>query len=263
MRHVPVTRALARALCVATLVGVAVAAQAGAKKPAAPKGDPPVVEPKAVEILKASCAVLAGAKTLTFTAVTYYESPSAYGAPLVYATKSAVAVQRPDKLRVLTSGDGPANEFFYDGKHMTAVEPGANLAAVTDAPPTIDAALQAAFQTAAIYYPFSDLIVADPYKDIADGLRLAFYIGQSTVIGGVTTDMVAYGNDDVFIQVWIGADDHLPRLVRAIYTKDPAQLRNVLQLSDWQLDAPLAADAFEAKSAANAGRIAFARPDKR
>ena len=254
-------RALARALCAAALVGVALAAQAGAKKPAAPKGDPPVIEPRALEVLKASCAKLAAAKTLAFTAVVYYENPSSYGAPLVYTTQSAVALQRPDKLRVLTSGDGPANEFFYDGRNMTAVEPGAKLAAVAPAPPTIDAALQAAFQDAAIYFPFSDLIVADPYKDISEGLRLAFYIGQSTVIGGTTTDMVAYGNDDVFVQAWIGAEDHLPRLVRAIYANDPAQLRNALELSDWKLDAPFAADAFEAKSAADAGKIAFARPD--
>ncbi|HXK21276.1 MAG TPA: DUF2092 domain-containing protein [Myxococcota bacterium] len=254
-------RALARMLCIAALVGVALAAHAGAKKPAAPKGDPPVIEPKAVEILKAACTKLASARTLAFTAVVYYENPSSYGAPLVYTTKSAVALQRPDKLRVITSGDGPANEFFYDGKNMTAVEPGSNLAAVAPAPPTIDAALQTAFQSAAIYFPFTDLIVANPYEDISDGLRLAFYIGQSTVVGGTTTDMVAYGNDDVFVQVWIGAEDHLPRLVRAVYSNDPAQLRNALELSNWQLDVALAADAFEAKSAANAGKIAFARPD--
>ena len=53
--------------------------------------------------------------------------------------------------------------------------------------------------SAAIYFPFSDVIVADPYKDLAEGLRVAFYIGQSVVVGGTTTDMVAYANDNILL----------------------------------------------------------------
>ena len=249
-------------LWIAVLALAAGSAQAAdVKKPVAPKGDPPVIEPKAVELLKASSATLAAAKTLAFTAVVYYENTSAYGAPLVYTVKSAVTVQRPDKLSVVTAADGPANDFYLDGKNMTAFDPGSNLAAVAPAPGTIDAALKIAFQSAAIYFPFTDLIVADPYKDLASGLKLAFYIGQSKVVGGTTTDMVAYGNDEVFVQVWIGADDRLPRMVRAVYANDPAQLRNALEITDWKLDAPVAADAFTAKNAAGAGKITFERPD--
>jgi hypothetical protein len=122
-------------------------------------------------------------------------------------------MRRPDKLRVLTPGDGPASEFYYDGKTMVAFEPAASLVAVADAPPTIDAALKAAYDTAAIYFPFTDVIVADPYKGLVDGLKHAFYIGQSRVVGGTTTDMVAIVNNWVFEQIWIGADDKLPPLV--------------------------------------------------
>ncbi|HVO26688.1 MAG TPA: DUF2092 domain-containing protein [Candidatus Margulisiibacteriota bacterium] len=222
----------------------------------------PVLEPKAIDILKAACARLAAARSMVFTAVVSYENPSRLGPPLVYTTKSQVALQRPDKLKVITSGDGPASEFYYDGKTMMAFEPAANLVAVADAPPTIDATLQAAFDSAAIYFPFTDVIVADPYADIADGLKVAFYIGQSHVVGGTTTDMLAYANNDVFIQIWIGAEDKLPRMVRAVYRKDPAQLRHQLELSDWQLDGPLAADAFASSKAASAAHIEFADPAK-
>jgi hypothetical protein len=222
----------------------------------------PVLEAKAIAILKAACARLAAARSMVFTAVVSYENPSRLGPPLVYTTKSLVALLRPDKLKVITVGDGPASEFYYDGKTMTAFEPAANLVAVADAPPTLDATLQAAFDSAAVYFPFTDLIVADPYADIADGLKVAFYIGQSQVVGGTTTDMLAYANNDVFIQIWIGAEDHLPRMVRAVYRRDPAQLRHQLELSDWQLDAPLAADAFASSKAAGAARIEFAHPDK-
>src|SRR5262245_1681214 len=155
-----------------------------AKKAPAPVVEP-VLEPKALEILKAASDRLATARAMRFTAVISYESPSRLGPPLVYTTMSEVTLQRPDKLRVLTPGDGPISEFYYDGKTMMAFEPAANLVTVADAPPTLDAALKAAYDAAAIYFPFTDVIVADPYKGLADGLKHAFYIGQSRVVGGM------------------------------------------------------------------------------
>jgi len=231
-----------------------------AKKPGSP-AFLPGLEPRAIDILKAASARLAGAKAMAFTAVVSYESPSRLGPPLVYATKSQVTLQRPDKLKVITLGDGPPSEFYYDGKTMMAFAPTENLVAVADAPPTIDAALAAAYDSAAIYFPFADVMVADPYKDIADGLKHAFYVGQSSIVGGTTTDIVAYVTGNVFVEAWIGAEDKLPRRVYAIYLNDRARLRHVLELSNWEIDGVVPADAFVSAKAAGAGRIAFARPD--
>lgn len=229
------------------------------------KEEPPMVqltlEPKAIELLKAASNRLASARTMSFTAVVYYESPSRLGTPLVYTTRSEVTLQRPDKLRVITTGDGPASEFYYNGKTMTAFSPAENLVAVAEAPPTIDAALKAAYDSVAIYFPFTDVIVADPYKDIADGLILAFYIGQSHVVGGTTTDMVAYANNDVFVQAWIGAEDKLPRMLRAVYRTDPAGLRHQMELSNWQLDMAVPEGAFASTKAGSAKPMPFAHPN--
>jgi len=228
------------------------------------KGAPaaaPKLEPKAMAVLQAMGQRLAAAHTLTFTALSTEESPSRHGPPLAYTTLSDVTLQRPDKLRVITAADGPASEFYYDGKTMMAFAPAENLVAVADAPPTINAALKAAYESAAIYFPFTDVLVADPYKDLADELRLAFSIGQSHVVGGTTTDMVAIATDRVFAQVWIGADDKLPRLVRAVYLDDPARLRHEIEFSAWKLDGPVSADAFGSSRATGATRIEFARPD--
>jgi hypothetical protein len=79
-----------------------------------------VLEPKAIDLLKAMSGRLAAARSMTFTAAVTYESPSRLGPALVYTTISEVTMQRPDKLRVITPGDGPASEFYYDGKTMAA-----------------------------------------------------------------------------------------------------------------------------------------------
>jgi hypothetical protein len=261
-------------LALALVVSLAVGANAAETKQApkvskasksASKENPPpvqmVLEPKALEILKAACSRLAAARTMSFTAVVSYESPSRLGTPLIYTTRSEVTLQRPDKLRVITPGDGPATEFYYDGKTMTAFAPAENLVAVAKAPPTVDEALKAAYDNAAIYFPFTPMMAADPFKNVSDGLILAFYIGQSHVVGGTTTDMVAYANNNVFAQVWIGVEDKLPRMIRAVYRTDLAHMRHQLEWSNWQLDLAVPADAFASTSAASANPIAFAHPD--
>ena len=272
--HIYIGRALALA------AGFAVAAAAGAQsptpspaaaKPAAAKSAKPakkapasefklILEPRAMDLLKATSARLAAAKSMSFTAIVGYEYPSKLGPPIVYTSRYDVTMQRPDKLRILMPGDGPASEFYYDGKTMVAYAPAENLAAVAEAPPTIDGALQAAYARAAIFYPFTDLLAADPYAALTTGAKLAFYIGPSGVVGGVKTDMVAWANDDVFLQIWIGADDKLPRRIRAMYRADPLGLRHEMELTNWQLDPPVAADAFASAKAQSAGRMPFVAP---
>ncbi len=266
MQSVPIRKALL-SLAMTFLIAGTVCAQSAApqakKKPAAsPKPAPAApklqLEPKALEILKATSDKLAAAHTMSFTAVELFEHLTRQGAPLGYTTKYEVTLQRPDKLRVLKPADGPANGFYYDGKSMMGYAPAENLLAVADAPPTIDATLEKAYKLAGISVPFDDLIVANPYGDLVPGLIHAYYVGQSHVVAGITTDIVAYAGDGVFVQLWVGADDKLPRLVRAIYLDDPDHLRHELAITDWKLDEPVSADTFSLpSSAATAKHIPF------
>ena len=234
-------------------------------KKAAPKPSPtarPLPEPeaKAIAILKASCAKLAAAGSMSFTALGAYEVPSLWGPPLIYGRISEVVLQRPDKLAVITVGDGPRTEFYDDGKVMMSFHPAENLVAVTDAPSSIDAALEKLYNIGGTYFPFTDVIVADPWKDMADGLTGAFYVAESNLIGGVTTDVVAYETNGVFVQMWIGKDDQLPRMARAMYLDDPLQLRYSVQLSNWQLNPAVGPEKFTTTKAASADKIPFNHP---
>jgi hypothetical protein len=247
----------------AQTAGPAKPAPAKAAKPAK-KAEAPevkmVLEPRAMDLLRAMSTKLAAAKSMSFTATASYEYPSKLGPPIVYTTRYDVTMQRPDKLRILMPGDGPASEFYYNGKAMIVYAPAEDLAAVADAPPTIDAALDAAYKNAAIFFPFEDLLAADPYNALTTGAILAFYIGPSSVIGDTKTEMVAWAGNEVFLQIWIGVDDKLPRRVRAIYRNDPLALRHQVDLSNWQLDPAVAPETFVSAKAQTAGRMAFAAP---
>ena len=255
-------------LCLAAAWLLAVAASAmpppGAAEPAAASATVPApapeLEPKAIALLRGMSERLASAKSMSFTAITTYEQPSRIGPALAYSTVSEVTMQRPDKLRVITSGDAPASEFYYDGKTITAFAPAENLVAVANAPPNMDAMFELVYNSAAIYFPFNDLLAPDPFKTIADHLTAAFVIGESKVIGGTITDVVGIASDSMFVQIWIGAEDKLPRMMRAVFRGDPLRLRHQLALSDWKLDPVIAGGAFASADAAKATPIAFAAP---
>ena len=262
-------------LAAAWVAGIALAAPAAAQPTAAPakaapakklaKAAPfkPVLEQRAVDLLQAMSQRLAAAKTLSFTAVASYEYPSRLGPPILYTVRYDVALQRPDQLKIVVPGDGPAFEFSFDGKEMVAFAPAENLVAVTAAPPTLQAALKQAFDTAAIYFPFTDLLLPDPYAAISPGAILDFVVGPSAVVGGVKTDMVVWASNDVFLQIWIGSDDKLPRRMRAQFRADPRGLRHDLELSGWQLDGALPADAFSTAKAKAGQPMAFAAPGRK
>jgi hypothetical protein len=267
----PRTSDLKRSVLVSVCLGLAAScalAQAAATTPAArkkpaPKAAPaprPTPETRAVEILKAACAKLAGASSMSFTALGAYEVPSLWGPPLIYGRIYEVALQRPDKLAVITVGDGPRTEFYDDGKVMMSFHPAENLVAVADAAPSIDASLEKLYGVAGTYFPFTDVIVADPWKDMSDGLTGAFYVGESMLVGGKTTDVVAYETNGVFIQMWIGRDDQLPYMARAMYLDDPLQLRHSVMFSNWQLNPAVGPEKFTTTKAASADKIPFNHP---
>ena len=251
-----------------TLLGACgiVAVLSGCAQPAAPpaaapaKAAAPVIEPKAVAILDAACQTLAAARSMSFTALNTYERAARNGQPLFFATRNQVTMRRPDGLRVITPGDGIPDEFYFDGKTITAFVPMHDTVARADAPPTIDAMLDAAWHRAAIYFPFADVIVADPCADLRGKLTSAFYIGQSKVTGDTTTDMVAIANSEIAAQFWIGTTDHLPRLVRVIYPKEPARALYQTEYSNWRLNPPVSPGMFASARAAKAKPMPFATP---
>jgi hypothetical protein len=264
--HAAAARAAAALTCL-TLAGSALAqGTSAAGQPAKPAQAakaprvPLLVEQRALDLIKSASARLAAAKAMSFTAIVDIEYPSKLGPPLAFPVRYDVAMQRPDKLRVLQGGAGAANEFYYDGKLMMAFVPEANLVAVADAPPTIEAALKMASDKAAIYYPFMDLLLPDPYAVMTDKVLHAFYIGPSGAVGGVPTEAVAWATNEVFIQMWVGTEDKLPRRIRAMFAMDPLKLRHDMQLSNWQIDPTHAAGTFASQKAQAAARIPFNKP---
>jgi hypothetical protein len=136
----------------------------------------------------------------------------------------------------------------------------ANLVVVSDASPMIDAAMKAAYAKAAIYFPFATVIAENRYKNMSQGLTSAFVVGQPHVVGDTVTDIVAIANAKVQAEIWIGVDNGLPRMARAIYPKDANPSRYEIQFSTWRLNPAMKEADFTSVQALKAPLIAFARP---
>jgi hypothetical protein len=256
------------ALAFATLlsfVGVkaeALAEAAPAATPAPAASDPahPAIEPAALDLLKAMSAKLAAAKSISFVARGAFDVPARNGQPLFYQTRSDVLLVRPNKLRVIVPGDGPPSEFYYDGAKVAVFTPTADLVATTNISGSLDEMLGAIYEKAGVYFPFVDVIVADPYKTLTEGLTSAFVIGESKLVGDATTDIVALSDPHVHLQIWIGSKDKLPRLIWATAADSAEKPRHMVEFSDWKLDGHTAKESFKPRTSASTKEIPFARP---
>jgi hypothetical protein len=239
------------------IVGSAAAKEATPTAPAHP-----VIEQAVLDILKATSDKLATAKRISFVARGAFDVPSRNSQPLFYFTRSEVLLVRPNKLRVIVPGDGPPSEFYFDGAKVAVFTPNADLVAISDAPGNVEDMLAHIYKKAGIYFPFVDFIVADPYKTLTEGLSSAFVIGKSTVVGDTTTDIIAISDPHVHLQIWIGSEDKLPRLIWATASDAQHKPRHMVEFSDWKLDGEVPEDStFAPHTTASTKQIPFGRPD--
>ena len=122
----------------------------------------------------------------------------------------------PGQARVITFGDGPPSEFYYNGKTMMAFAPGENLVAVADGHP------RSTPRRHGVRYCRHLLPVYRPDRGRSvqghRGRTGARLLHRAVERGGRHDDR--HGGVCVERRVraaWIGAEDKLPRLVRAVY----------------------------------------------
>ena len=206
------------------------------------------LDPKAMDILKAVGDRLRTTRTLSFAAADRVEWQSREGTPLSASKTFDVTLQRPNKLRVSVSTDGSRSAYFYcNGSTMMTYSGAAKSVVIAKAPATITDCLNDANKASSISFPFPVLIVADPFGTLSRGLKRADYVGRSQLADGTTTDSVAYSSDNVSVQMMVGTEDQLPRVIH-VTSMDPNRPRHDLVLSKWRIDAPISADAFTSLS---------------
>ncbi len=238
-----------------------VIAQTSAPVLNAPPKQIPAIEKGALDIIKQMSTTLASAKTLQFQARVQSDAPSIDGIPVIYTSNSDFAVQRPNKMAVITTGQGLPSELIYDGKSIVAITPNTEIVAFSKAPGNIDDMAEYIFKKAGLYFPGGMILLSDPYTSLTGDMRAAFIVEKTKLVGGVETDVIVLAGSGVEGQFWIGSKDKLPYMISMIYTKEPNRPRVTIQFSDWKVNASIESQRFNTAKIANAIKVDFAHHD--
>jgi hypothetical protein len=157
---------------------------------------------RADEILRAASEYLAQVPQFTVKAEIWRERVNESGEKLQFSREMELDVKRPDRLHAEIRSPATERAFYYDGKSLTVLDRKHDVFSVTDMPPTLDAALDAAHDQFGIDLPLMDLAISDPYKNAITRVQTGRYFGLSPVLGKACHHL-AFTQDDIDWQLWV------------------------------------------------------------
>jgi hypothetical protein len=268
IRH---ARSLVIAGAMLPLIGIAGSAWAQASKPAGAAPAPAaatatapaaaVVNPEAIDALKAMSAYLRTLKSFTVRAESSTDEVMESGQKIQFANTVELHAKLPDRLRVSVSSDRKQREIYYDGKTVTQYAPRLKYYGSVAAPGTIRETLKAAAQKFDLDLPLADLFYWGSDQTGIDNIKSALFVGPSHV-GGVACDHYAFRQDGVDWQLWIqSGKSPLPCKLVITTLEDPAQPQYAAVLH-WDLKTPVADASFTFVPPKGAQKIVIAAAPK-
>ena len=238
-------------LSVVAVVVTAVAVQAEEGAPKAKRG----IDPQAEKMLRQMADYLASLKSFKVQSSSVDEMVTTAGQKVQLASESQIYVQRPNRLRSQQVGAANGMGFWYDGKTMTLTCPSSKTYATVPAPPTLDAAIDAARKKFQIEAPGADLLYSRPYEILTEQVTGGRFIGRET-IGGEVVNHLAFTGEEVDWQIWI-QDGPQPLPLRFVITTKTikSQPAFTVQLSNWEPQASLGDSTFAFQAPSEATRV--------
>ena len=190
---------------------------------------------------------LAGANSFSVHAEKLFDVVLLTGPKVQYSGAMDVAVRRPDRLYVSYGDDLSAKELWYDGKTLTIQDHNANVHGVIPAAETIDATTALLREKYGLFLPLAELFSADSYARYADAAGTRLYLGIHDVDGRPAHHLLFTGVRADW-QIWIDAGEvPLPLKIVVNQIDTLGEPQQTIVLSEWDLNATLADNVFEAE----------------
>jgi hypothetical protein len=205
---------------------------------AAETPEEPVVEPEAIDALKAMGTYLRSLKAFEVVSDFTVEEVLDDGQKIMNSGAATYLARLPDRLAVDLYTDTMEREFYYDGQTLTMYGPKIGYYGSVPAPATIAETLDMAYERYGIEVPLADLFMWGTDEDGTDDLTSAFFVGVSQ-IGDIACDHYAFRQEGADWQLWIEPDD-TPLPCRVVITAtDDEMLPQYVSTLTWTLDPPL------------------------
>jgi hypothetical protein len=207
------------------------------------------------ELLKSMSSYLGGTKNFSFNADIDLEIITTQGQKLQLSSFATTVVQRPEKINIQRKGMISDIGFVYDGNSLTVHEKNLNVFYQAEGTGTIDNAFTVFEMETGIVAPGIDLLIADPYYVLSDGIVDGAYIGIS-YINGVACHHLAFREDNVDWQLWVQTGDTPFPMKYVITSKwQTGAPQYEIRFRDWQVDPQIDDNLFSFSAPEGAVRL--------
>ncbi len=160
-----------------------------------------------------------------------------------FTNSGTMLVSRPDKVWAERKGGYSDVALFLDGKTLTVFGKHSNTYAQGNAPGSIDETVDVLRNDYGAEMPGADLVLANVYDALSEGVLDAKHIGEG-VVDGIDCDHLAFRNEETDWQLWVEKGDRpIPRKYVITSKAVAAAPQYTLLIKDWK-EGPPAAGAF-------------------
>ena len=227
--------------------------------PAQPTGSS-AVDPRAMEILKKMSDLLGGTSSFGFTAEETYDEHDG-NQMLQFGNIRSVAVRRPNKIAVETSGDTVNRRAWFDGQRFILLDKEHNVYGSTEFSGTIDQLLDLLDEQFEVVIPLGELISENLQGQLTERLQSGSYLGLHQV-GATKCHHLAFILDRLDFQIWLEAGEKpLPRKLVISYKQEPGMPQYTAIFTRWNLDMETPDKLFEFQVPPEARTIDWTVPE--
>jgi hypothetical protein len=202
------------------------------------------IDPQATKILQSMSAYLAATKTFSVNSDIDWEVVTKQGQKLQLSSYATILVQRPGSFLIQRQGPVARAEFIFDGKTLTVYGKKSNAYAQINVVGTIDDAIRAFELQTGFPAPGGDLLFANPYAVLSEGVESSSYLGTAYV-NGVECHHLAFREEDVDWQIWVQTGEKPLPMKYVITSKwQTAAPQYEIRLRDWVTNPQLEANQF-------------------
>jgi hypothetical protein len=222
----------------------------------------PAIDPEADAVLHRWSDASKQVQTAVIRVADTIDDTQPDGQKIQFAHVREFTIQRPDKLKVETTGDVTCRTFWKDGKTLTVLDRDKNVFTQIPDPGTIDQAVDLLQETYNMSLPAADLLSGDLYQNMTAGCQAIDYVGIGYV-GEEKCHHLAFTRDIIDWQLWIGMGDKpATRKMVITYKQLPGRPQYTLQVIKAENPAMIKESVFVAEIPKDAVKIEIKPAEK-
>lgn len=207
------------------------------------------VAPEALDVLRKMSDHIGGLKTFRMSLQEYRQEIQNAPAPVEVRSKQTFIVQRPNRLKVTSSGGGRDAAMWFDGKTFTVDNHATGRHVSLAMPGSIDGMIQTLHAKRDFVVPVADLLYSDVFSSLNSVITEAQYRGIARM-DGQSAHHIACMSGKVYWQIWVKSEgDPMPLRIIVDYPDGGSVRRYAVKITDLRAATGVTEDTFAFRAA--------------